>query len=243
MPDRRLATLCLSSGNEDLAAFRRRLDHFGETLPLTELEVRLALPQASRHLHYVLGRLCPDGLPWQHTLLPQGIERFRVHAADGLSVACWCFPRALPQEAVLRWLWCDLPVRTESLVWIEERAALGENWWPELSSAFRQPGDVFGPLTWRELLAKDVEAARSQPWYRGVPFLTREGRPGVWAPQGEWAAYRVACLHQANIAETWLPRGVLGISENPFLWLSAMAQQLEWQHAEAPASAPRSSLP
>lgn len=237
MSERHLATLCLSVGEDHSSAFPRRLDYLLATLPLADLELRLGLPHASPNLHYALGRLCPNGATWQHALLPHGVERFRGRAAWEASVACWCFPAALPVEATLRWLWCDLPVATDYLVWVEDTAALAADWWQELSSSLTSGADVFGPVTWRELSARDEETARLQPWYRGLPLPTQAGRRGVWASPGGWLAFRVACLRQAGLLETWLPRGGEEKSPRVFLWLGAAAQQLEWRHAGLSAAA------
>ena len=242
MTDRRLATLCLFNGEEGFDPFRRRLDHLLESLPLADIELRLALPQASLSMHYALGRLSSDGLPWQHALLPERTERFLCRTACGLSVGCWCFPCPLPSGSLLRWLWYDLPVQTEFVVWIEESVALAAGWWEKLFLSFHKGADIFGPLIWKEMSAKDVEVARSQPWYRGVPFGKREGQVGVWVPRGGWVAFRVACLRQAGLLDASLQCGGPEVSDNIFFWLGAVAQQLEWRHDGPPRSAPRPRL-
>jgi hypothetical protein len=240
MPDRRLATICVYNGEEDSSSFPRHLDHLLATLPVADVELRLALPRASDSASYALGRLCPDGRAWQHALLPQGIERFQVETSLGLPVVCWCFPGVFPVVSVWRWLWCDLAVATDYLVWLEDAASWAEDCWQELSRSFHGGGDVFGPPLWQELSDADVAAARLQPWYRGLPFATRAGRAGVWVPAGGWAAFRVSRVRESSLLETRLPRGSEDAFERVFFWLGAAAQQLEWRFA---VPAPSASSP
>lgn len=238
MPDCRLATICVANGEEGSSSFPQLLDHLLETLPVADVELRLALPRASESASYALGRLCPDGRAWRHTLLPQGVERFQVETSLGLPVVCWCFPGMFPVSSVWRWLWCDLAVATDYLVWLEDAALWAEDWWQELSRSFHGGGggDVFGPALWQELSAVDAAAVRLQPWYRGLPFATRAGRAGVWVPAGSWAAFRVSRVRESGLLETRLPGGGADALARFLFWLGAAAQQLAWRFA-VPASA------
>jgi hypothetical protein len=236
MPDRPLATLCLGTSGECSPAFLHCLDSLLENPLAEDVELRVGLPQASPALHYALGRFRCDDPPLEYARLPGDIERFRGRASCGQPVCCWCFPRPLPGEAMLRWLWCDLSLTTEYVVWLGETVPLADSWWQALLSAPHPEADVSGPWVWSDFPLADGEILRAQPWYRGVPLLRREGRSGVWTPQGGPLAFRVACLHQADLFTTWLPRGGGEACERVFFWLGAMAHQLGWRQAVPPES-------
>lgn len=232
MPDRRLTTICIYNGEEDSSSFQRLPDRLLATLSVADVELRLALPRSSDGTSYALGRLCPDGRAWQHALLPQGVERFCVERPLELPIVCWCFPGAIAAASAWRWLWCDLPVATDYLVWVEEAASLAADWWQKLSRSFVGGGDVFGSVQWQELSAADAAAVQLQPWYRGLPLPTRFGRAGVWVPAGGWAAFRVSRLRESGVLDSWFPRDGEESCVRVAFWLGAIARQLEWRHAD-----------
>jgi hypothetical protein len=81
-------------------------------------------------------------------------------------------------------------------------------------------------------LPGQTDMIRAQPWYRGVPFQTRDGRPGTHDMTGGFIALRTDCLHQANFPDVtmrWKGRGLVQYGGDTLL--GEIARQLGWsQH-------------
>ncbi len=130
-------------------------------MPPNDLELRLGLAASSPEGHYALGRLSSEGRVLEYARLPEGVERFRGSTSSGLPFACWCFPRRFPLAVILRWLWCDLPFRSEYVVCIDEDTPPEDGWWSELSSRLQPGVDVVGPVLWNDYPPGEVEFLRT----------------------------------------------------------------------------------
>ena len=73
---------------------------------------------------------------------------------------------------------------------------------------------------------------RAQPWYRGVPFATRAGQPGIEFMTGGFVVVRTACLQESNfpdIEARWRGRGLQQYGGDTLL--AEIARQLGWTQA------------
>ncbi len=230
----RAVTVCLQPPGEYSGPWPRCLDLLLAEAPLDRLEVRIACRDDAPFLfRYFLGRLAPDCWAPQHTALPENAERFCWYAPDP-PVALWLVPAAGDEASLLRLLFHDMPLTGEYVLWLRQADGIAAGWWELLRPQMQQRIDYLGRPAWADLRSQQIEWVRAQPWYRGVPFPTQQGRPGVPYRIGGLLAVRAACLREADFPPLPPPHGKdpWGHPGGYDVLLGAMAHQLGWSHAE-----------
>jgi hypothetical protein len=156
------------------------------------------------------------------------MERFSWQAGQDFGVLAWSSTGNIPTGELLRWLWHDVRLVSEYVVWLQEGVEVEEGWWAALESAFARKIDYLGRPDWRQYIPRQVDLLRAQPWYRGVPPEKRNGRPGVSFLSGGVLALRTACLREADFPPTAGRSSGLVSSRDLQVLLGEMARQLGW---------------
>jgi hypothetical protein len=215
------------------------LDYFGRCLdsllahtPSDTIDLRLGFNYAQVSFHYALGRTCPDNRPPRRSLLPGRIERFEWTTPAGVPVCAWNSPANLYKEPMARLMFHDVPLHSDYAIWIDDDSYVDPGWWQALLPLLEQRIDYIGQRQWADYLPEQQDMIRAQPWYRGVPFEHRDGRPGVHFMTGGFIAIRAACLRQANFPDhqtRWKGHSLQQYGGDTLL--GEIARQLAWsQH-------------
>ncbi len=227
----RHATVVVQTSDAMLADWRRALECLLAHSPPDALAFRFACREAPTLLSYLLGRLVPDGLAPHYALLPGGVERF-WWSSPGPPVAVWNAPAHLDDASLGRLLCHDLPLDTEYVVWLRD-PDVEAGWWEALLPLLEQRVDCIGRPARADLSAEQVDWVRAQPWYRGVPFVSWNGRRGACPVSGGMVALRAACLREGDFPPGPPAHGRCwwGDQEGSDLVLGEMARQLGWSRA------------
>jgi tetratricopeptide (TPR) repeat protein len=195
------ATVCVLTFGDHLPYFRRCLDSVLRHTPPGRFELRLGFNAAPAALAYARQCLPAEGEGTDSQVLPGGVRRTSF-VSRGLTVRLCESPVNLYKEPMARLLYHDLPLATEYAVWFDDDSFVEEGWWQALCPLFDRHVDYIGQTWWVDYLPGQEEMVRSQPWYRGVPFDRRDGRPGAWFMTGGFMAVRAQGLRQANFPDT-----------------------------------------
>ncbi len=227
-----LTTLCILTYGDYLDYYRRCLESILAHTPGDAFDLHLGFNAATLSLHYALGLLGPDiGAP-HLAQLPGGVERFRWRADNGLAVCAWNSPVNLFKEPMARYLFHDVPLTSQYAIWFDDDSFVESGWWEGLLPLLQRRVDYIGQEWWVDYLPGQKEMIQAQPWYRGVPFEVRNGKPGVHFMTGGFLAVRSACLAEANFPEParWKGRGLLQYGGDTLL--GEIARQLGWSRAK-----------
>jgi hypothetical protein len=149
-----------------------------------------------------------------------------------MTVRLWDSPVNLYKEPMARLLYHDVPLATEYAVWFDDDSFVEEGWWEALCPLLDRHVDYLGQPWWVDYLPGQEEMVRAQPWYRGVPFERRDGRPGVWFMTGGFLAVLAERLREANFPDT--DRAWQGDTLRQYggdTLLGEIARQLGWTRA------------
>src|SRR5262249_24927576 len=150
----------------------------------------------------------------------------------GMVVRLWDSSENLYKWPVVRLLFHDVPLATEYAVWFDDDSFVEEGWWQVLCPLFDRHVDYIGQAWGIDYLRGQGARFRAQPWYRGVPFESRGGRPGVNFMTGGFLAVRAERLRQANYPDTeraW--KGDTLRHHGGDALLGEIARQLGWAQA------------
>ncbi len=227
-----LATLCVLTYGDYLVYFRRCLESLLSHTPAEAIELRLGFNAAPASFHYALGLLAPERSVPHRALLPGEVERFRWHTAAGNSACAWQSAANLYKEPMARYLFHELPLESEYVIWFDDDSFVDAGWWEALLPLMRQRVDYIGQQWWVDYLPGQRQMIQAQPWYRGVPFEVRNGKSGVHFMTGGFLAIRTACLLEANFPDTagrWKGRPLQQYGGDTLL--GEIARQLGWKRA------------
>ena len=138
----------------------------------------------------------------------------------------------LYKEPMARLMLHDVPLATDYVVWFDDDSFVEEGWWEALCPLFDRRVDYIGQPWWLDYLPGQEEMIRNQPWYRGVPFEHRGGRPGVGFMTGGFLAVRSERLREADFPDT--ERAWKGDTLKQYggdTMLGEIARQLGWTRA------------
>jgi hypothetical protein len=234
------ASICLLSYGNYLEYFRRCLESVLANTPLDQVELRLGFNDAAGSLHYALGLLSPAGKKPRHEELPGGIERFHWKAcvegpgknAGEFQVWAWNSPVNLFKEPMARFLLHDVPLPGEYAVWLDDDSFVEPGWWEALAPLLDQKIDYIGEEWWVDYFAGQTDMIQAQPWYLGVPFALRDGKPGVHFMTGGFLGLRSERIRQANfpdLAAAWKGDRLRQYGGDTLL--GEIARQLGWSRA------------
>jgi hypothetical protein len=226
------ATVCILTFGDYLPYFRRCLDSVLRHTPAGRVELRLGFNAAPASLAYARQRLPAEGGEVESQVLAGGVRRTSFAGPRGLVVRLWDSPGNLYKEPMARLLYHDVPLATEYAVWLDDDSFVEEGWWEALCPLLGRHVDYLGQPWWVDYLPGQEEMIRSQPWYRGVPFERRDGRPGVWFMTGGFLAVRSERLREANFPDT--DRAWKGDTLRQYggdTLLGEVARQLGWTRA------------
>jgi hypothetical protein len=131
-----------------------------------------------------------------------------------------------------RRMFYDLPLDAEYVVWLDDDSFAEPGWWQALLPLLERRVDYIGQPWWVYYLPGQLDMIRAQPWYRGVPFETRRGRPGANFMTGGFLAVRAACLREADfpdVSSRWKGRPLQQYGGDTLL--GEIARQLGWSRA------------
>jgi hypothetical protein len=202
-----------------------------ETTPRDQHELRIGFNNAPSSFYFALGRLSPGQEMPPSRAAPGGCELFTI--ADGSrNIRLWNSPVNLYKEPMCRHLYYDIPLETEYVVWFDDDSFVTPMWWPALCQLFDQKIDYIGQRWWVEYLPGQVEMIRAQPWYRDIPFDSRDGKLGTWFMTGGFMAIRTERLREANFPDidfTWKRDRLQQYGGDTLL--GEIARQLGWSWA------------
>jgi tetratricopeptide (TPR) repeat protein len=225
------ATVCILTYGDYLPYFRRCLGSVLRHTPLGRVELRLGFNAAPDSLAYAR-RCLPAAGETDDRALPGGVRLTSYTSRGRTVVRLWDSPENLYKEPMARLMLHDVPLATEYAVWFDDDSFVEEGWWQALCPLLDRQVDYVGQQWWVDYLPGQEEMIRSQPWYRGVPFDSRDGRPGVWFMTGGFLAVRGERLRQANFPDT--ARAWKGDTLRQYggdTLLGEIARQLGWTRA------------
>jgi hypothetical protein len=123
-------------------------------------------------------------------------------------------------------------VTAEYVLWFDDDSCVEAGWWEALLPLLDRHVDYLGQPWWVYYFPGQADMIRAQPWYRGVPFATRQGRPGVTFVTGGFVGVRAACLYEANFPDTdgrWQGQALQQYGGDTLL--GEIAHQLGWSRA------------
>ncbi len=132
-----------------------------------------------------------------------------------------------------RYLFHDLALQSEYLIWFDDDSHVEPGWWEALWPLMERRIDYIGQQWWVDYLPGQRQMIQAQPWYRGIPFEIRNGKPGVHFMTGGFLAVRSACLLEANFPDTntcWKGRPLQQYGGDTLL--GEIARQLGWSRAK-----------
>jgi tetratricopeptide (TPR) repeat protein len=226
------ATVCILTFGDHPQFFRRCLDSVLRHTPLGRIELRLGFNEAPASLEYARQVLQAEAGAAQSHVIGGGVRRFCYVSRDHLQVRLWDSPINLYKEPMARLMLHDVPIDTDYLVWLDDDSFVEEGWWQCLCPLFDRSVDYIGQAWWFDFLPGQEEMIRAQPWFRGVPFEHRHGRPGAWFMTGGFFAIRAERLREANFPDTlreW--KGATLKQYGGDTLLGEIAHQLGWARA------------
>jgi Flp pilus assembly protein TadD len=226
------ATVCILTYGDYLPYFRRCLESVLQHTLAGRIELRLGFNAAPASLAYARQRLPAESGDFDSQVLPGGVERTSFISRGGMIVRLWDSPVNRYKEPMARLLFHDVPLTTEYAVWFDDDSFVEEGWWHALCPLLDHRVDYIGQSWWVNYMAGQEEMIRAQPWYRGVPFERRDGRPGTWFMTGGFLAIRSERLREANFPDT--QRAWKGDTLQQYggdSLLGEIARQLGWTRA------------
>jgi hypothetical protein len=228
---RPLATVCLLTYGDYLPYYQRCLDSILETTPHDQIELRLGFNASPSGLRYALERLGPVDNPVRRSL-SDGVELLTLRTDTGLLARLWCSSVNLYKEPMSRLMYYSVPLESEYAVWFDDDSIVARGWWHSLRGLLDQHVDYIGQEWWVDYLPGQAEMIRAQPWYRGVPFASRDGKSGARFITGGFMAVRTTRLAEANFPDTsfcW--KGDTLKQYGGDTLLGEIARQLGWTRA------------
>jgi tetratricopeptide (TPR) repeat protein len=192
-----LATVCILTYGDYRPYFERCLESILATAPHAAVELRLGFNDARASLAYARERLGLDDA----AVLHNDVRRAAFVTVEGMTVRLWDSPANLYKEPMARLMYHDIPLVSEYAVWLDDDSYVEPGWWEALLPLLARKVDYIGQRWWVDYLPGQEEMIRAQPWYRGVPFDRRAGRPGVWFMTGGFMAVRADQLREANFPD------------------------------------------
>jgi hypothetical protein len=226
------ATVCILTYGDYLDLYRRCLCSLLGHTPCDQIELRLGFNQAPGSYHYALGKLL---LGWRGPAVERsadGVERGTFQTGSGMLVRTWNSPANLYKEPMSRLMYHDEPLNTEYVVWFDDDSFVEAGWWEGLCQVFDRGIDYVGQPWWVTYLPGQTEMIRSQPWYREIPFASRDGKEGTSFMTGGFLALRCDRLLQANFPDTdfsWKGDKLKQYGGDTLL--GEIARQLGWSQA------------
>jgi tetratricopeptide (TPR) repeat protein len=195
------ATICILTYGDYLPYFQRCLDSILAATPRAEIELRLGFNDAPGSRDYAQKRLDLDRASREEATLPGGVTRTCHVCSDGLLVRTWDSPVNLYKEPMARLLYHDIPIATEYAVWFDDDSYVEAGWWEATRPLLDRKVDYIGQSWVAYYLSGQAEMIREQPWYRGVAFEMRDGKPCVSFMTGGFVALRAERLREANFPD------------------------------------------
>ena len=196
-----LATVCILTYGEHRPYFERCLESVLATTPHGAIALRLGFNDAPTSLAYTRERLGLGDDTAAADLAAGGVRRAAFVTAGGMTVRIWDSPVNLYKEPMARLMYHDVPLVSEYAVWLDDDSYVEPGWWEALLPLLARKVDYIGQHWWVDHLPGQAEMIRAQPWYRGVPFDRRAGRPGTWFMTGGFMAMRADRLREANFPD------------------------------------------
>jgi len=193
-------------------------------MPKRNMELRLSFHGAIQEFHECLGTLCPDGAFSRYQKLPHNIDRFTWTGANEQPITAWVSTAKLPKDLLRRHLFHDVPLRTDYVACVAADASLEAGWWDALAPLLDDGADYVGQPAWHPYSQPQMDMIQTQPWFMGVPFDRREGRPGVSYMKPGLVVMRSEGVRQANFPDA-RPSGVCDSD----ILLGEIARQLGWK--------------
>jgi tetratricopeptide (TPR) repeat protein len=226
------ATVCILTFGDHPQFFRRCLDAVLRHAPSGRIDLRLGFNEAPASLEYARDILPAEGGAPESQVLEGDVRRTCYVSRDHLQVRLWDSPVNLYKEPMARLMIHDLPIGTDYVVWLDDDSFVEEGWWQALCPLFDREVDYIGQPWWFDFLPGQEDMIRAQPWYRGVPFEHRDGRPGTWFMTGGFLAVKAERLREANFPDTQLAwRGDTLKQYGGDTLLGEIAHQLGWTRA------------
>jgi hypothetical protein len=129
------------------------------------------------------------------------VRRAAFVTTGGMTVCIWDSRVNLYKEPMARLMYHDVPLVSEYAVWLDDDSYVEPGWWEALLPLLARKVDYIGQHWWVDHLPGQAEMIRAQPWYRGVPFDRRAGRPGTWFMTGGFMAMRADRLREADFPD------------------------------------------
>jgi tetratricopeptide (TPR) repeat protein len=226
------ATLCLLTYGDHLPYFRRCLDSVLRYTPLEQVELRLGFNAAPASFDHARERLSPKEGTTDSAWLPGNVWRTSYRTQGGTVVRLWNSPVNLYKEPMARLMYHDIPLTTEYAIWLDDDSFVEDHWWQALCPLLDQHIDYIGQSWWVDYQPGQDEMVRAQPWCRGMPFESRDGRVGVWFMTGGFVVVRAERLREANFPDTDSPwKGDKLKQYGGDTLLGEIARQLGWTQA------------
>jgi tetratricopeptide (TPR) repeat protein len=229
------ATVCILTYGEYPEYFHRCLDSILAFTPLEQIELRLGFNDAKSSFEYAWEKLggatvAPAGP--ECTLLPGDVERFTFVSPLGIKVRLWKSPVNIYKEPMARLIYHDVFLETEYTIWFDDDSYVEEGWWPALCRILDRKIDYIGQPWWVNYFPGQTEMIQAQPWYRNLPFESRDGKLGIDFMTGGFMAVRSERLRQANfpdISFSWSGHTLKQYGGDTLL--GEIARQLGWTQA------------
>lgn len=227
----RRVTVCILTYGVYLPYFRRCLDAILRNTPSRDIELRLGFNAAPASFEYARQRLRLERAV-ERQVLPGGVLHISRVRHGGMPVRLWHSAVNRYKEPMARLMYFSVPLATEYAVWFDDDSFVGPGWWEALCSVLDRGVDYVGQPWWVDYLPGQMEMIRVQPWYRGIPFASYSGRPGVRFMTGGFVAVRSDRLREANFPNTDRPwRGGALQQYGGDTLLGEIARQLGWREA------------
>jgi hypothetical protein len=194
------ATICILTYGDYLPFFRRCFASVLQHTPRNEFELRLGFNDAPVSFAYAMSRCLPS---YVRPATPKpGIEQLSLRNDAGHTVRLWNSSSNLYKEPMARRMLYDAPLTTDYTIWFDDDSCVEAGWWEELTPLLDRGVDYIGQEWWVWYFPGQTEMIAKQPWYRGVPFALRDGRPAVRFMTGGFVSMRTECLRAANFPDT-----------------------------------------
>jgi predicted O-linked N-acetylglucosamine transferase (SPINDLY family)/ADP-heptose:LPS heptosyltransferase len=197
-----LSTICILTYGDHLPYFRRCLDSVLEHTPLGEIELRLGFNNAPASFNWARRRLGSESIPQDTANLSEDVQRTTFRSPNGTTVRLWNSPVNLYKEPMARFMYHDVRLDTDYVIWFDDDSYVEAGWWQALCEIFRQKIDYIGQSWWADYFPGQLAMIEAQPWYRAVPIPLREGNPGVEFMTGGFMAVRSQRIREANFPDT-----------------------------------------